>query len=55
MAWALRVFPNSYIWGDPEKKADSPRFYNYLRMSTHVLGQILRLSQATQALARQNS
>ena len=56
MAWALRVFPNSYIWGDPEKKADNPaRAYNYLRMSTHVLGQILRLSQATQAIARQNS
>ena len=55
MAWALRVFPNAYIWDDPEKKADSPRPYNYLRMSTHVLGQILRLSRATQALARQQA
>jgi hypothetical protein len=49
------VFPNSYIWDDPEKKVDSPRPYNYLRMSTHVLGQILRLSRATQALARQKA
>ncbi len=55
MAWALRVFPNSYIWDDPEKKADNPRPYNYLRSSTHVLGQILRLSQVTQALARQKA
>ncbi len=55
IAWALRVFPNLYIWDDPEKKADNPRLYNYLRMSTHVLGQILRLSRATQALARQNA
>ena len=55
MAWALRMFPNMYIWDDPEKKADSPRLYNYLRMSTHVLGQILRLSRATQALARQQA
>lgn len=51
-AWAFRVFPNRFIWDDPEKKADSQRPYNYLRLSTHVLGQILRLSQATQALAR---
>jgi carboxylesterase len=55
MAWALRVFPNLYIWDDPEKKADSARPYNYLRLSTHVLGQILRLSRATQALARQQA
>lgn len=52
MAWALRVFPNSYIWDDPEKKAENPRPYNYLRSSTHVLGQILRLSGAIQTLAR---
>lgn len=55
MAWALRVFPNVYIWDDREKKANSPRPYNYLRLSTHVLGQILRLSRATQALARQQA
>lgn len=55
MAWALRVFPNLYIWDDPEKKADDPRPYNYLRASTNVLGQILRLSRATQALARQKA
>jgi len=53
IAWALRVLPNLYLWDDPEKKADNPRPYNYLRMSTHVLGQILRLSRATRALARQ--
>ena len=55
MAWALRVIPNLYIWDDPEKKADSPGPYNYLRLSTHVLGQILRLSRATEALARQQA
>jgi carboxylesterase len=55
MAWALRVFPNSYMWDDPEKRADNPRLYNYLLMSTRVLGQILRLSGATQALAQQRA
>lgn len=54
-AWALRVFPNLYMWDDPEKKADNPRLYNYLQMSTQVLGQILRLSQAVQVLARQKA
>jgi hypothetical protein len=51
----LRVLPNWYIWDDPKKKADSPRPYNYVRASTHVLGQILRLSRATQALARHHA
>ncbi|HEY6867143.1 MAG TPA: alpha/beta fold hydrolase [Candidatus Eisenbacteria bacterium] len=52
MGWAWRVFPNMYVWDDPEKKADSPRTNNYLRLSTHVLGQILRLSGSIQASAR---
>jgi pimeloyl-ACP methyl ester carboxylesterase len=52
VAWAWRVLPNSYIWDDPEKKADSPRFENYLRLSTRALGQILRLSRTIQASAR---
>jgi esterase/lipase len=55
IAWAWRVFPNSYIWDDPEKKANNPRPYNYLRLSTRALGQILRLSRAIQALARQRA
>jgi hypothetical protein len=55
MAWAWRVFPNLYIWDDPQKKADSPRPYNYLRLSTHVLGQILRLSRSVQGLAQRKA
>jgi len=55
VAWALRVLPNLYIWDDPEKKADNPRPYNYLRMSTRVLGQILRLSRSIQVLARRKA
>jgi len=53
VAWAWRVLPNSYIWDDPRKKAESPRVENYLRLSTRALGQILRLSQSIQVLARQ--
>lgn len=48
MAWAFRVLPNSYLWDDPQKKTDNPRSYNYLRLSTHVLGQILKLSRSIQ-------
>ena len=55
MAWGLRVFPNLYIWEDRDKEASNPRPYNYLRMSTHALGQILRLSRATHALVRHNA
>ena len=55
MAWAFRVLPNSYLWDDPQKKADSPRPYNYLRLSTHVLGQILRLSRSIQILAQRKA
>jgi carboxylesterase len=55
VAWAWRVLPNSYIWDDPEKKADNPRLENYLRLSTRALGQILRLSRTIQALARQRA
>lgn len=55
MGWAFRVLPNSYLWDDPQKKADSPRPYNYLRLSTHALGQILRLSRSIQALAQRKA
>jgi len=55
MAWGLRFFPNMFVWDDPEKKADNPRPYNYLRMSTRVLGQILRLSRSIQSLAQRNA
>jgi carboxylesterase len=55
VGWAFRVLPNSYLWDDPERKADSTRLYNYLRLSTHALGQILRLSQSIQISARQKA
>jgi carboxylesterase len=55
VAWAWRLFPNSYIWDDPEKKADNPRRCNYLRLSTRALGQILRLSRSIQASARRKA
>lgn len=55
MAWAFRLLPNSYRWDDPQKKADSPRPYNYLRLSTHVLGQILRFSRSIQILAQRKA
>jgi carboxylesterase len=55
MAWAWRVFPNIYIWDDPQKKADNPRPYNYPRLSTHALGQILRLSRSIQVLAQRKA
>jgi pimeloyl-ACP methyl ester carboxylesterase len=55
MAWAFRVLPNSYLWDDPQKKADNPRPYNYLRLSTHVLGQILRLSRSIQVLTQRKA
>lgn len=47
--------PNWFIWEDPELKADAPPEHNYPRASTRALAQILRLSLATQALARQKA
>jgi two-component system chemotaxis response regulator CheB len=55
MSWALRVLPNWYIWEDPEKKENAPRLYNYVRIPSKVVGQILRLGQAIKALARQEA
>jgi pimeloyl-ACP methyl ester carboxylesterase len=55
MAWAFRVLPNGYLWDDPQKKADSPRPYNYPRLSTHVLGQILRFSRSIQVSAQRKA
>lgn len=50
------LLPNLFIWNDPVLKADAPPKHNYPRLSTRaVLGQILRLSLATQALARQKA
>ena len=53
MSWVLRVIPNWYIWEDPEKKENAPRPYNYVRIPSKVVGQILRFGQAIKALARQ--
>jgi len=47
--------PNWFIWEDPELKAKAPPDHSYPRDSTRALGQILRLSLATQDLARQNA
>ena len=55
MGWAFRVLPNSYLWDDPQKKAESPLPYNYLRLSTHVLGQILRFSRSIQVLTQRKA
>ena len=55
MGWAFRTLPNSYLWDDPQKKADSPRPYNYLRLSTHALGQILRLSRSIRVSAQRQA
>jgi carboxylesterase len=52
VAWAWMTFRNRFLWDDPKTKADNPRLSNYLRLSTRALGQILRLSRVTQALAR---
>jgi len=53
MSWALRVLPNWYIWEDPAKKENAPRLYNYVRFPSKVVGQVLRLARAVNALARQ--
>lgn len=55
VALSWRLLPNFYVWDDPKKKAHNPRLDNYLRLSTRALGQILRLSRATQVLARQQA
>ncbi len=55
VGWVWRVLPSSYIWDDPETKANSPRVENYLRLSTRALGQILRFSRTIQSLARQHA
>jgi carboxylesterase len=50
---AFQRLPNTYVWSHSELKADARPYHNYPRISTHALGQILRLSIATQALMRQ--
>ena len=52
---AVNLLPNMYIWDNPELKADDPPYHNYPRISARALGQILRLSLATQALMRQQA
>jgi carboxylesterase len=51
----LTLLPNMYIWNDSELKTNVQPYHNYPRISTHALGQILRLSLATQALMRQKA
>jgi carboxylesterase len=51
---AFIFLPNMYIWNDSQLKTDVVPDHNYPRISTHSLGQILRLSLATQARMRQN-
>lgn len=53
MSWALRILPNWYIWEDPKLKENVPRLYNYVRVPSKVVGQILRLGLAVKAMARQ--
>jgi carboxylesterase len=53
---AFALLPNMYIWSDSRLKADAPPDHNYPRLSTRAVGgQILRLSLAIQALARQHA
>jgi pimeloyl-ACP methyl ester carboxylesterase len=53
---AFILSPNMYIWSDSKLKADAPPDHNYPRLSTRAVGgQILRLSLAIQALARNNA
>jgi carboxylesterase len=53
--WTLSVLPNWFLWEDPVLKADARPLEKYPRMATHNLAQIVRLSLATQALARQKA
>ncbi len=55
MSWALRILPNWYIWEDPKLKENAPRLYNYVRVPSKVVGQVLRLAQAVKSLARQKA
>ncbi len=51
--WFFSTIPNFYINSDPKK--DSPRPYNYTRMSSRAAAQIMRLGLAIKALARQEA
>ncbi len=52
---AFILLPNMHIWNDPELKTDVLPYHDYPRISTHAAAQILRLSLATQSLARQKA
>ena len=45
--------PNSFVWWNKELQEDNPPSHTYPRYSTRALAQILRLSLAIQAQARQ--
>lgn len=43
----MRILPNAYQWWDANDQGKSPPFHAYPRLSTHAVGQMLRLSAAT--------
>jgi alpha-beta hydrolase superfamily lysophospholipase len=55
MSWALSILPNWYIWEDPQLKENARRLYNYVRVPSKVVGQVLRLAQAVKSLAREKA
>ncbi len=55
MACALRILPNFHSWDDPGKKGNNPRSNDYHRLSSHVVGEILRMSRTILASARQKA
>jgi len=55
MSWALSILPNWYIWEDPKLKENARRLYNYVRVPSKVVGQVLKLGLAVKSLARQKA
>ena len=54
VAGLVLSFPNFFTWWDPKKKADISPSYAYPRHASRGLGHFLRLSFATQEMARQH-
>ena len=52
-SWFFGAIPNFYINSNPKK--ESPRPYNYTRISSRAVAQIMRLGLAIKALARQEA
>jgi pimeloyl-ACP methyl ester carboxylesterase len=50
----ILLLPNFFQWWDPKKKADLPPSYGYPRHASRGLGNLLRLSFATQDMARRH-